>query len=265
MKLIVLFSVIILSSASYGQWTEQSSIRTGSDCVWQVDLIGNVYLSQEGKITKFDTSGVERYSQSIKSLGRIHQIETINTMKILVFSEEQQTFSILDNTLSSTNKTYDLSDLDFGYVPFVSASSQPNKLWVYDQVNSKLVLLDYARSGQQQEIGNMRGILGASQLVFMKEQNNQLYLMDEDKKFYVFDLYGSLIQTVSLPEKYEFECLIKGEIYLSDSTGFYLFDRKTYKFVKVEIPKKEFDKVTWRHKILFLEKEGILHRYYGKF
>ena len=135
MKFIILIVSLFTLQFVHAQWEKKQSIELIPGAIWEVDLIGNVYIANRSSIVKMDTSGQKRYEQSIKSLGNISQIEPINTMKILVFSEEQQTFSILDNTLSSTNTTFDLSELEFGYVPFVASSSQPSKLWVYDQLN----------------------------------------------------------------------------------------------------------------------------------
>ena len=101
-------------------------------------------------------------------------------------------------------------------------------------------------------------------MIFMKEQNNQLYILDKSNTLYVFDLYGSLIQTIELKDN-KFESITNGEIFASRNGKLLRLDRKTYGFAPIPLPFQSFEKVRWRHKILFQQEAGKLHRYSGKF
>ncbi|NDA98935.1 MAG: hypothetical protein EBY31_07010, partial [Flavobacteriia bacterium] len=62
--------------------------------VWNIDELQNVYLIQGNTLIKCDSSGKQLFSQSIKSIGNVAQIEPINALKIAVFSEEQQSICL---------------------------------------------------------------------------------------------------------------------------------------------------------------------------
>ncbi|NBR57418.1 MAG: hypothetical protein EBU05_10385, partial [Chitinophagia bacterium] len=83
---------------------ENSKIKNfnfkNSITVWNVDELQNLYLIQGNTLIKFDSSGKQLFSQSIKSIGNVAQIEPINALKIAVFSEEQQSICLFDNTLT---------------------------------------------------------------------------------------------------------------------------------------------------------------------
>jgi hypothetical protein len=197
MKIIIGFLFLLFTFSFLGQdslsWTILKQYNIGEEEVWNVDLIGNVYLTNQKEIQKYDTTGKLMFKQSIKSMGKIADLESINTMKIVVFSEEQQSICFFDNTLSKSEECMDLANYNIVYSKLISVSGQPDKIWVMDQLNSKLHLLSLGKTMQSQEIVNTRGILELKNLLMMHEYNNQLLLLDYDKGLYFLDLYGSLV------------------------------------------------------------------------
>jgi hypothetical protein len=176
------------------EWVSRGEYKLEKNDVWSVDLLGNVYISSKKLLNKFDTTGVLKFSQSIKSLGRIKQIQSINTMKLITFSEEQQSICVLDNTLTLSQECIDLSIFDIGYASHVAVSAQPDKMWVVDQLNSKLLLLCLGATNQCQEIKNLSGILNMSEIILIQEINSELFIADANGKVYKFDLYGTLLE-----------------------------------------------------------------------
>ena len=119
-------------------------------------------------------------------------------MKVIAFSEEQQIVCFFDNTLTQSEDCIELSTNFIQNATIVVTSAQPNKIWVYDQLNSKLYLLSIGETSQQQEIDNLRGILNSSQFSQLIERNNQLLLLNQNKGVYVMDMYGSLIESIEM-------------------------------------------------------------------
>lgn len=197
MKIIIVYLSLLFCSNALTQdslsWHQVKQYDIGEDEVWNVDMIGNVYLTKHKEIQKYDTTGKLMFKQSIKAMGKIADIESINTMKIVVFSEEQQSICFFDNTLSKSEECLDLANYNIVYSKWISVSGQPDKIWVMDQMNSKLHLLSLGKTMQSQELINTRGILELKNLIMMHEYNNQLLLVDSDKGLYFLDLYGSLI------------------------------------------------------------------------
>jgi len=201
MKLLFLLSLFFLTFFTFGQdsldirWSELNSYSIGKDEKWAVDVIGNIYMTNRKVIEKYDSTGQKKFTQSIKSFGKIEKIDPINTMKILIYSEDQQQFCVLDNTLTLTEKCIDFNDVNIGNAIKVAVSGQPDKLWVVDQVNSTLSLLSLSGTMQSQEIKNLSGLLNINSLKALFENDNNLFLADTSGTIYQFDLYGSLVNS----------------------------------------------------------------------
>lgn len=191
---------MLISTLSYGQdtlevnWAEKFSIKADSSDVWSMDGLENYYLSKSGNITKYDSTGQKLFAQSIKSLGATSSLSPINSMKLVNFSEEQQTLCYFDNTLTMTGDCIELLDRGVENATLMCISNQPNKVWVLDDINSSLILLSLDGTQQNQEIKNLRGILDVDGITMMVERNNRLLLLDEGKGVYIFDVYGSLLE-----------------------------------------------------------------------
>jgi len=168
-------------------WKKNGEFEIGIEDSWSVDVIGNVYITKNKVLQKFDSTGILKFSQSIKSLGRIKEIQSINTMKLVTFSEEQQAACMLDNTLTLSEECLDLSNFDIGNASHVAVSGQPDKLWVVDQLNSKLLLLSLNGTNQFQEIKNLKGIINTSDIVSIQEIEYHLFLVDSTGKIFEFD------------------------------------------------------------------------------
>lgn len=174
-------------------WRLEGEYTIGKNEVWSTDILGNVYITDQKVIEKFDSTGVKKFSQSVKSFGKITEIRPVNTMKLVLFSEDQQILCWMDNTLTLGEECIDLSKYGIGLATHIAASGQPEKLWVVDQLNSTLLLLDLGRSNQSQEIKNLKGILNMADVTGISEVNNELFLLDNNGIIYHFDLYGSMI------------------------------------------------------------------------
>ena len=198
----IFFFFYLVGFTSFGQdsivpiWEESKIFSISVNEVWTIDAFENVYISHKGSINKFNSGGDLMFTQSIKSLGRMKQLSTINTMKLVHFSEEQQTLCYFDNTLTSMGDCLDLIDKDILNASFICSSSQPNKIWILDNVNSKLMLLSLDNTNQSQELKNLKGVLNIEQITQILESSNRLYVLDKNKGVYIFDMYGTLIQHI---------------------------------------------------------------------
>lgn len=191
------FSVFSQDSIQFS-WKQKFVLQIDQDVTWSVDNLENHYLGGTFGIKKYDSVGTLKFQQSLKSLGNTSALVPINSMKLVHFSEEQQTLCYFDNTLTVSDDCIDLVDEGIVNAVEVCRSSQPNKLWVLDNVNSTLFLLSLDESQQRQEIKNLRGILDLNHVTRIIERNNQLLMLDREKGVFIFDLYGALIE--HLPE-----------------------------------------------------------------
>ncbi len=193
MKKLRLFLFISLFSNSY--WSQTVDLELIKEfnfkeeiSNWTIDNIGNLFVQQGNTITKTDSTGKQTFTQSIKSLGEISQIAAINSMKIVLFSEEQQSICILDNTLTINGKCKYMDQYNISNAKFIAVSNRPNLIWIFDQFNSSLFLIDLIQDKIIQKVENFAGIAAIkSELIGMEEFQNKLYLYDSEQ-IYEFDL-----------------------------------------------------------------------------
>lgn len=210
------------------EWIEKSSYKIDSTDIWTVDVLENVYISKKEIIQKFDSIGNFKFSQSQKSLGRLSSIQVLNTMKLIVFSEEQQQLCFLDNTLTPYESCVNFDEENIGNATKFAVSSQPDKFWIYDQLNSRLHLISSSKLFQNQDIENIKGVLNSNQISFMCEQNNFLYLVDCNQGVYILDRYASLVNFIKRPTIISFQV---------DSENFYFLEKN--KIVLIDIDSNE--------------------------
>lgn len=193
---ILFFALGVSAQDSTGiRLIEKSHFALDSMAYWNMDALGYQYVSSNGTIFKIDTAGRTRYRQSIKSYGKTSALVGSNTMKLVHFSAEQQTLCFLDNTLTVTENCLELTDYSIINATLVSASSQPDKIWVMDQLNSTLYQLPIVGNDPIREIANLSGLLNFNTVTQIKEAGNKLYILTPEGIF-ILDLYGSLIDVI---------------------------------------------------------------------
>jgi hypothetical protein len=161
--------------------------------VWNIDELQNVYLIQGSTLIKCDSSGKQLFSQSIKSIGNVAQIEPINALKIAVFSEEQQSICLFDNTLTLNSECNYLDKYGIRNAKLITRSNRSNLFWIYDQFNSTLLLIDIISNKTIQKVDNIKGLIlkdedeEENEVEKIQEFNNHLYLIDSKETIYEFD------------------------------------------------------------------------------
>ena len=159
--------------------------------VWNIDELQNLYLIQGSTLIKCDSSGKQLFSQSIKSIGNVAQIEPINALKIAVFSEEQQSICLFDNTLTLNGECNYLDKYGIRNAKLIARSNRPNLFWIYDQFNSTLLLIDIISNKTIQKVDNIKGLIlkgeEENEVEKIQEFNNHLYLIDSKETIYEFD------------------------------------------------------------------------------
>lgn len=198
MKLLFSVFFFLLNFTLLGQnidysWEKLDSFPLRKEAIWVVDNLENQYISDNSVLTKKDTSQSFVYQQSIKSWGATSQIIPVNAFKIIQFSEEQQTICYFDNTLTETEDCIDLSNYNIVNAKWISGSAQPNKIWVFDNMNSTLSLLSLNQLGQSQQVRNLNGLLDVENVIQLLEAHNRLYVVDEKNGIFMFDIYGTLL------------------------------------------------------------------------
>jgi DNA-binding beta-propeller fold protein YncE len=259
-----LMMVLLVFSASAQDSTgirliEKSKIELDSLAYWNMDVLGNHLISLNGTISKIDTAGKTRYTQSIKSYGKTTELVSINTMKLVHFSTEQQTLCFLDNTLTVTEDCLELSERSILEATYVSASSQPDKIWVMDQLNSTLYKLPIMGNGPVQEVGNLTGLLNFNVVNQIKEAGNRLYMLTPEGIF-VLDMYGSLVDVIR-KENVDYFDANESHIYLLKDNRLAIRDVRTGATTSILVPLEDVREVKIVNGALFARTSKNVHKF----
>lgn len=194
---ILLFSCLtsFAQSESTLRFVRNYPIAAGD--IWSIDVLGNIYLFNKDQLKKLDSTGAIKFQQSVKLFGDITSLYPINTMKLALFSEQQQLLCFLDNTLTQGDACLDLNQFQLDNVSLVSASVQPDKFWLYEGINGRLVKVSLNKmtqlDEQKQETVNLNGIIGSNAILRIKEVDNVLCLLSDANELFLLDQFGSLI------------------------------------------------------------------------
>ncbi len=164
-----------LSPALSLQFKETLSIPENTERTF-VDHNNNLYFVAKDQIIRYSLATGIRSIQSQKIWQNIQQVLAINTMKTVVFSQVQQTLCFTDNTLSSQGTCMDLQEFNLNNVTVVASSKRPDMLWLYDELNSQLVLFNFVKRQILQNVVNLRGILNIEGEVRLEENHFGLWL-----------------------------------------------------------------------------------------
>ncbi|WP_294672607.1 hypothetical protein [uncultured Fluviicola sp.] len=195
------FSCLMLAIPCFGfsqqTWKELWHLELDSTAIWDIDPMHQSIVYQNQSIQKRDAKGQLMLQESIKSLGNIQKIDAQNPLKIALFSEDQQSICFLDNALALQGDCINLSDLNISLAASMSASIQTDRIWIYDEPNSRIELITL-RNGQGQQVQNVKGLLNMKSIVNMQEIDNRLYLFDEENQVAWFDQFGNFMDVATL-------------------------------------------------------------------
>ena len=127
---------------SLNGFSQEDSIKISSNVVSaKLDRLGNVYfITSNNTLNKYEPT-IKRYTKfaDLKN-GKISSIDVTNPLRILVFYEDQAVVKFLDINLTEINSVDIRKYYSDGWIS-LSASSNNNGLWIYDNVNRKLLKL----------------------------------------------------------------------------------------------------------------------------
>ncbi|MDB3905451.1 hypothetical protein N9335_03125 [Crocinitomicaceae bacterium] len=195
LKYIIVHSFLALTVFCNSQpfkYKHSFSKKSNQD-LWIPDNTGNIYLYADDILDKKSLGQLPDFSQSIKSMGDIDQILPINALKTYLFSQTQQQICLIDNTLSVQSKCIDLEEMEIQYALFCAVSGRPHLIYVYDQFNSTLFLINTKSSTIIQKVSNLEGVLNMdTEISEIKEHNNDLFIRTISGKVYQLDMFLNL-------------------------------------------------------------------------
>jgi hypothetical protein len=261
---IVTISLLFLLSQAYayGQsLTLKDSIEVVGDQI-VVDPMGYFYTIKYDQIIKYNPQGDSMFYYSNKLLGQIDQLDVTLALRPLIFYKNSNQIIITDNTLSEqSEQAIPLEQLDWQQVTQIASSFNNNKVWLYDQSNFELLLVDRQLRIEQRS-GNLLQIIDTETVYAkqIKEHQSKLYFNNPKNGIHVFDLFGTYYNTIHLTGIDDFELYNNYIVsFKNDSLSFY----NTISFTenKIPVPVDSCDDYTLKNDMIYLLKSGVLYRY----
>jgi hypothetical protein len=184
----------------------------GSFNLFNVDAIGNIYLitpTDQLKKIKPDGTLVAVYND-VKRFGKISAIDVQNPLKLLIYYKNYSAIVMLDKLLNFRNQI-ELKPLQFFDVNAV-ATTYDNNIWIYDEQNFKIKKLD-DKGSLLLEFADLRTLFDiAPSAKKIIDEDNQLYLIDQEQGVFIFDYYGAFSRLIPIKDlrdiTVEKKCLI---------------------------------------------------------
>ena len=158
---------------------------------FEVDNLGNIYLvNTDGRIKKlsptFDSIGI--YNQ-VRQFGQLHSIDASNPLKVLLFYKDFGTVIILDRFLNE-RATVDLRKSGI-LQPSAIAQSFDNNIWVWDDIDSKLLKVSDEGDVLQSSPDLRITFDEPPQPQSLHDYNRNVYAYDSLRGLLVWDYYGA--------------------------------------------------------------------------
>lgn len=213
---------------------------------FNIDNIGNIYLTNESELQKYLVSGTLFARYSNLQLGEISFVDATNPLKILLYYRDLQRIVFLDNQLSNNSEVVSLEKLGYEQTDLVCSSAN-NSFWIYNKQNNELLRFNES-SKKIANTGNLKQVLQTNLSPnFMIEHNGNLYLNCPETGIYVFDIFGGFVKIISLKNLSHFKAAETILYYQKDSSlcsyNFKLFEEscKTITNIDSKIKIKYFN------------------------
>lgn len=244
------FSFIIFQRENY-RFKLVASIPFESSKLWEVDLTGNIYVWDKNQIILYNSEGklIRTFSRIDKIL--VTYIDVQNPLRILLFSKDFQTIIFLDKTLSLKGDEISLTNLGYDNVSLACASSN-NGFWIFDKTNNELVKFD-SELNVVNRSNNLSVTLNKTlDPIFLCEQNNFVYLYDNERGLLVFDIYATYHKTIPLKCS-DFQ-LIGEFVFYYDQKVLKKYNHLTFEETRIELPDTNVFKIRINQQKLYIQR-----------
>lgn len=163
---------------------------------YSMDASGGIFITYKGgSITKFSTSLDSLFTFSPTKVGDTKLLEAGNGLFIFAFYDFFQEYVLTDRFLARPTRTKLPSSID--YIDLATQSND-NNIWLIE--NSEFRLIKYNVVLKRIEIETALNMVienSNSEFTFIKEYQNQVYLIDANSGIYVFDNLGNFSRKIN--------------------------------------------------------------------
>jgi hypothetical protein len=228
--------------ASPGTWQLVRTIALAKPGPASLDRRGNLYVTDgQNNVHQYGPDGQPLNVYSPPLPGHTAQLEAWNTTKILVFYDDRQELVLLDRFLAPIAK---LSLLDYFDGMVRTATLAPDdRYWLLNESDLTLRQLD-ATSGRFTITTPLDILIGRSRpdFRFLREYQNNLYLVDNKNGVYVFDNLGNYRKKLPFPGLTTLG-FRSDELYYTAADGVHFFHLYTFAERTIALPTTQAEPV----------------------
>ena len=246
MKILKLFYVLffgLFTSICCAQ--KQTIISTENNfgkTYYGFDSFNNYYYSENNTFNKVSNSSTYHY-QNI-SLGKISSIEIINPLTLVLFYEDFNTVVFLDNQLNEIERI-NFSSIDSSLIITKIGLAGQNKLWIYNQVNQRLLLFDALNKTYKE-----MPIPIENPIVYTQSDFNNFYWVDDLNNFYKCDFFGKIALLSNIPLFDKIQIIDEKSILFSKKNQLYLLNISSKSISEIQIVEKSFENFYYKDQFL---------------
>jgi hypothetical protein len=185
--------------AAPGAWQLVRTVALAQPGPASLDRRGNLYVTdRQNNLHQYGPDGQALNTYSPPLPGHTAQVEAWNTTKVLVFYDDRQELVLLDRFMAPITK---LTLLDFFDGMVRAATLAPDdRYWLLNESDLTLRQLD-ASVGRFTITTPLDILIGRSRpdFRFLREYQNNLYLVDYNNGIYVFDNLGNYRKKLPFP------------------------------------------------------------------
>jgi len=186
-----------------------------------IDRLGNFYMvSEKGVIKKYDTDGNFMNEFSNPEGYPITILEPWNPLRVFVYCREQQKIILLDHQLELL-QTVSI-DPSLAVDPYL-VSPSVNNFWILDKADFSLKKIDFKTSRVIEEVSLKLAAGAEHDFTFLREYQNQLFLIDRKSGIDILSNLGKGIHTFPVRNA-GYIGFLGQEIYYLESGKVYFYD-----------------------------------------
>ena len=264
---------LILGVFLFFSFFSYSFAQVGNDSLLK-EGINQISLTRQGQILAsdpqsniflFDSTGKQLYQFSPRRPGKIHLLEGWNGLRPFAFYRDFQEFILLDRFLLADG-SIQIDPEKTGYARLVAPALDGN-LWVLDESNFSLKKIDIRN---QQTIFSTPLDLALRaknyEISFIREYQNQLYLVDKQGYVLLFDQMGNYRKKLPF-QKIDWLGFQGDEVYCLQLDTLRFFNPYTLKTRNIPLPvalKGAKRVILLPNRFIWLDEKGLRMHYMNK-
>jgi hypothetical protein len=199
-----------------------------------IDRAGDVYmLSSGGKITRIDSSGTVTGAVTLEFTPTL--FDPRDGSHLFFYRRSNQSYGFLLPDLTLSGAGYTTVDSAFAVSPYLVCPSGENHLIVLDSADWSMKKINRRSNELMYETIIMDGNQGARSLRYMKEYQNFVFVLDDQKGILIYNMMGRLLRSLDEPGLRSIAFLGE-EVYYLKKDQLFFFDLFTAEKRTMKLP-----------------------------